>query len=328
MLLHELISLLSWTSQWSWGCRINQLNKYLTCPIQVVSLTCFSDRCEFVSTFGNVYNYGLAPGCHSNQLWAFKCSLHCQSRLGETADWNAGLKESATLEPTNPYSAAKAGAEMMAKAYLTSYKLPVITTRGNNVDFLSLHPPFNKGNNSGNRVKILIPYYSFFDGMSNLTTRAQSILKSQSTAILFHKISLLTQIFFPDFVIVNSAWTTEHDIAGWRLRCCAGIWHAKACFSYPDLSVSDLLWQLSLVIWGIFFSYVALYRYMVLNSSLKSSYPSLLYWQARARHYQYMEMVSSDYSFYLKLPFIKFPNAATFIPLVMFRMIWLLELHS
>lgn len=45
----------------------------------------------------------------------------------------AGLKETATLEPTNPYSAAKAGAEMMAKAYLTSYKLPVITTRGNNV---------------------------------------------------------------------------------------------------------------------------------------------------------------------------------------------------
>ena len=45
----------------------------------------------------------------------------------------AGLKETSTLEPTNPYSAAKAGAEMMAKAYWTSYKLPVITTRGNNV---------------------------------------------------------------------------------------------------------------------------------------------------------------------------------------------------
>ena len=45
----------------------------------------------------------------------------------------AGLKETATLEPTNPYSAAKAGAEMMAKAYLTSYRLPVLTTRGNNV---------------------------------------------------------------------------------------------------------------------------------------------------------------------------------------------------
>lgn len=41
--------------------------------------------------------------------------------------------EESTLEPTNPYSAAKAGAELMAKAYFTSYKLPIIITRGNNV---------------------------------------------------------------------------------------------------------------------------------------------------------------------------------------------------
>lgn len=44
-----------------------------------------------------------------------------------------GLAEDSTLEPTNPYSAAKAGAEMIAKAYMTSYRLPVITTRSNNV---------------------------------------------------------------------------------------------------------------------------------------------------------------------------------------------------
>jgi dTDP-glucose 4,6-dehydratase len=44
-----------------------------------------------------------------------------------------GLKEESNLEPTNPYSAAKAGAEMMCKAYMTSYKLPIIITRGNNV---------------------------------------------------------------------------------------------------------------------------------------------------------------------------------------------------
>eukprot|EP00882_Tetradesmus_deserticola_P001046 GHRQ01001132.1.p1 GENE.GHRQ01001132.1~~GHRQ01001132.1.p1 ORF type:complete len:365 (+),score=185.19 GHRQ01001132.1:266-1360(+) len=44
-----------------------------------------------------------------------------------------GLAEHSNLEPTNPYSAAKAGAEMMCKAYMTSYKLPIIITRGNNV---------------------------------------------------------------------------------------------------------------------------------------------------------------------------------------------------
>ncbi len=37
------------------------------------------------------------------------------------------------MEPTNPYSAAKAGAEMLCKAYVTSYKMPIIITRGNNV---------------------------------------------------------------------------------------------------------------------------------------------------------------------------------------------------
>ncbi len=53
---------------------------------------------------------------------------------GETSlGLDAGLDERARLEPTNPYSAAKAGAELMARAYHVSYGLPVITTRGNNV---------------------------------------------------------------------------------------------------------------------------------------------------------------------------------------------------
>lgn len=44
-----------------------------------------------------------------------------------------GCNESSTLEPTNPYSAAKAGAEMMVKSYMKSYNMPCIITRGNNV---------------------------------------------------------------------------------------------------------------------------------------------------------------------------------------------------
>lgn len=44
-----------------------------------------------------------------------------------------GLREQSNLEPTNPYSAAKAGAEMMCRAYMTSYGMPIIITRGNNV---------------------------------------------------------------------------------------------------------------------------------------------------------------------------------------------------
>ncbi|PRW61216.1 GDP-L-fucose synthase 2 [Chlorella sorokiniana] len=55
--------------------------------------------------------------------------VYGESSLGK----EEGLNEGSPLEPTNPYSAAKAGAEMMARAYHTSYKLPVIVTRGNNV---------------------------------------------------------------------------------------------------------------------------------------------------------------------------------------------------
>ena len=41
--------------------------------------------------------------------------------------------EAAALTPTNPYSATKAAAEMLVTAYGTSYNLPYIITRGNNV---------------------------------------------------------------------------------------------------------------------------------------------------------------------------------------------------
>jgi len=53
---------------------------------------------------------------------------------GETSfGRDTGLEESSHLDPTNPYSAAKAGAELIARAYMTSYKLPILITRGNNV---------------------------------------------------------------------------------------------------------------------------------------------------------------------------------------------------
>lgn len=44
-----------------------------------------------------------------------------------------GKVETCILSPSNPYSASKAAAEMMVQAYLKSYKVPIIITRGNNV---------------------------------------------------------------------------------------------------------------------------------------------------------------------------------------------------
>jgi len=41
--------------------------------------------------------------------------------------------EECLLKPTNPYAASKAGAEMIVNSYFESFKLPIITTRANNV---------------------------------------------------------------------------------------------------------------------------------------------------------------------------------------------------
>ena len=41
--------------------------------------------------------------------------------------------EESSLCPTNPYASTKAGAELLAKSYYHSFKLPIIITRGNNV---------------------------------------------------------------------------------------------------------------------------------------------------------------------------------------------------
>lgn len=44
-----------------------------------------------------------------------------------------GCSEEAPLNPTNPYAATKAGAEFIAKAFIKSFKIPIIITRMSNV---------------------------------------------------------------------------------------------------------------------------------------------------------------------------------------------------
>ncbi len=46
---------------------------------------------------------------------------------------HGAVDEHATLNPTNPYSASKAAAEMIISGYYQSFKLPVITLRANNI---------------------------------------------------------------------------------------------------------------------------------------------------------------------------------------------------
>ena len=53
---------------------------------------------------------------------------------GESLCSESDIKsEKSKLNPTNPYSATKASAEMIVNSYVYSYNLPIIITRGNNV---------------------------------------------------------------------------------------------------------------------------------------------------------------------------------------------------
>jgi len=51
---------------------------------------------------------------------------------GSIPDENISTNEKTKLQPNNPYSASKAGADMMARAYFQSYKVPIIISRSSN----------------------------------------------------------------------------------------------------------------------------------------------------------------------------------------------------
>ncbi|PQM42493.1 trifunctional UDP-glucose 4 6-dehydratase/UDP-4-keto-6-deoxy-D-glucose 3 5-epimerase/UDP-4-keto-L-rhamnose-reductase RHM1-like [Prunus yedoensis var. nudiflora] len=89
----------------------------------------------FAFTKNNIYGtHVLLEACKvTGQIKRF-IHVSTDEVYGETdEDAVVGNHEASQLLPTNPYSATKAGAEMLVMAYGRSYGLPVITTRGNNV---------------------------------------------------------------------------------------------------------------------------------------------------------------------------------------------------
>ncbi|GAB4849301.1 RHAMNOSE BIOSYNTHESIS 2 [Ancistrocladus abbreviatus] len=96
----------------------------------------FGNTPEFI--LNNVYGAGVlldTVGALHPQIRRF---IHCSTDevYGETDhgdDAGAGKSEDSQLRPTNPYAATKAGAEMLVMAAKKSDRLPIITTRGNNV---------------------------------------------------------------------------------------------------------------------------------------------------------------------------------------------------
>eukprot|EP00873_Tetraselmis_striata_P043823 jgi/Tetstr1/464087/TSEL_008892.t1 len=103
----------------------------------------FAAQTHVDNSFGNSLDFTvnntlgthvLLEACRAHGGIARFVNVSTDEVYGETsADADRGLTEEAPTLPTNPYSAAKAGAEMLALSYIKSYGMPIIVTRGNNV---------------------------------------------------------------------------------------------------------------------------------------------------------------------------------------------------
>ncbi|KAF2026133.1 dTDP-D-glucose 4,6-dehydratase [Setomelanomma holmii] len=91
----------------------------------------FGNSYEFTNT--NVYGtHVLLERAREHGISRF-IHISTDEVYGDVPVGAADLSETSILAPTNPYSASKAAAEMMVSAYRSSFKLPLITVRANNV---------------------------------------------------------------------------------------------------------------------------------------------------------------------------------------------------
>lgn len=99
----------------------------------------FAAHTHVDNSFGNSFNfthnniYGTHVLLEVSKKYNIKRFIHVSTDevYGEFDD--KIVDEKSTLNPTNPYSASKVGAEFIAKSYYKSFDLPLIITRGNNV---------------------------------------------------------------------------------------------------------------------------------------------------------------------------------------------------
>ncbi|XP_035549685.1 trifunctional UDP-glucose 4,6-dehydratase/UDP-4-keto-6-deoxy-D-glucose 3,5-epimerase/UDP-4-keto-L-rhamnose-reductase RHM1-like [Juglans regia] len=119
------------------------LVNYLLVTESIDTIMHFAAQTHVDNSFGNSFEFvkNNIAGTHvlleaCKATGQIKRFIHVSTDevYGETdEDAVVGNHEASQLLPTNPYSASKAGAEMLVMAYGRSYGLPVITTRGNNV---------------------------------------------------------------------------------------------------------------------------------------------------------------------------------------------------
>ena len=74
-------------------------------------------------------------GNNGNKFTVIEKFIHMSTDevYGEVKLGESERTETSLLKPTNPYSATKAGAELLASSYYHSFKLPIVVVRCNNV---------------------------------------------------------------------------------------------------------------------------------------------------------------------------------------------------
>lgn len=90
----------------------------------------FGNSFKFTQT--NIMGTHVLLECAKNH--GIKRFIHCSTDevVGEDL-LGIAMDENSKMNPSNPYAASKAGAELLAKSYYHSFNLPVIISRGNNV---------------------------------------------------------------------------------------------------------------------------------------------------------------------------------------------------
>ena len=119
----------------------SDLINYILHNYQIDIIIHFAAQSHVDNSFGNSINfsYDNIIGTHTllecsriyNKLTKF-IHISTDEVYGEIEEDDIS-SENSILNPTNPYAATKAAAEFLVKSYYTSFKLPIIITRGNNV---------------------------------------------------------------------------------------------------------------------------------------------------------------------------------------------------
>lgn len=91
----------------------------------------FDDPMSFIEN--NVMGTCVVLECcrHYGKLKKF-CLISTDEVYGYVSIDHPGCREDTPFNPTNPYSASKAGSEMIANSYFHSFKIPLVTIRCNN----------------------------------------------------------------------------------------------------------------------------------------------------------------------------------------------------